>query len=467
MTRMDVEWDDYQWQLKQHDKRKVMGKKTGDDIDDDSVRTIAIDLGSIYTKLASSHPKPEVIVSRQGHRSFFNGILYDENLNNVNTLEDGPPVIRGQAALDKFFYGNAAATEQQQQPCPVLMPYLRASYHDGDDDDGSPSSLTRIIQQATIRPLQESLERLDYAHLQQVVTVPVQLAFMESSRNAIINAFASEQNNNNDGETNTTTRTIVVPDAVASVWGAQREGLLPSSALASSSSEKDHDNDIIMVIDMGGFVTQFSIVQRDVVVKSLALPMGGETVVELLQDYLRRQSSVTKGTGSSTETTTNDSKLLSDARSLSALQIHARMAAIELSSPKSAVAKVHVPFLFPDPSNHHLDLTVSRSVVEGLLTTFLQENISEEFQGSLLSRHLPLPKDVPSLFSSILTELLEQSEQMPTSIDHILVVGGASRIPLFKQGLNKSLEMLTLIGAANDVKLIQPDTASLSAELTV
>ena len=430
MNRMEEEWEEYQWLLKQYEKQKFMNRSNDED---DEARTIAIDLGSVNTKLASSHPKPEVMVSREGHRSFFNGILVESD-EKTNSLEDGPPVLGGQTALDKFFYGEASDRENSG----VLLPYLQATNNDGS------ASLAHIVKNSTSPPLQESLERLDYAHFRQVVTVPVQLASVDSFRSAVLDGLGAGNSQvhseSSDDDNDASLQTIVVPDAVATVWGAQQQKLIPSA--------EDAENKVTMVVDMGGFVTQFSLVQRDVVLKSLALPMGGETLVELLQQHLKDEAPTP----------------LTDSRSLAALQIHARSASGELSS--QSVAQVHVPYVFADPANHHLDLSISRSTLESLLNSFLQENMSEEFQGSLLSRHLPLPKDVPSLFISILTELLEQGATLPSDVHHILLVGGASRVPVFKQGLVSSLEMMALSGPASGQKLVQP-TSNLTSELAV
>jgi hypothetical protein len=85
-----------QWEVQQYDKQRA---KAGD-LAQDTSRTNAIDLGTVYTKMSKSHPKPQILISREGDRAFFNGILYPENSDSGN----GNAAQRGRAALERFSF---------------------------------------------------------------------------------------------------------------------------------------------------------------------------------------------------------------------------------------------------------------------------------------------------------------------------------------------------------------------------
>jgi molecular chaperone DnaK (HSP70) len=112
---------------------------------------------------------------------------------------------------------------------------------------------------------------------------------------------------------------------------------------------------------------------------------------------------------------------------------------------------IHVPYIFATPGNHHLDTVLSRSVLEQVI----QEDIRQRLVAQLvtkndnnnddirrLSRHMPVPNDMSSLFTSILTQLLESANEMPQGIHHILLVGGASQFPLVQSSLESSVSLL-------------------------
>jgi hypothetical protein len=67
----------------------------------------------------------------------------------------------------------------------------------------------------------------------------------------------------------------LLPDPVAAVWGAQHHNLLPVDKDPKHSKT-------FLVLDVGGYVTQLSIVQKDIVLNHFTLQWGGETPIELL-----------------------------------------------------------------------------------------------------------------------------------------------------------------------------------------
>ena len=401
MRRMDEEWDDYQWQLEQYEKQLARTRPL-----EQASKAMAIDLGSVYCKLATSHPEPNVVVSREGDRAFFNGIV-----------NDGTYVLRGRAALDRFYYQT-----EGDEPTPVQMPWIAMSESNAAD----------VVYEAVSPAIKEAMEMLEYKNLDEtqplrkIITVPVH--FTDPFANAFGNVMADSS-------------AIYLPNPVAAVWGAQTRGLLPTD------DDNVHKAKTFLVVDVGGMVSQISIIQKDVVLGSLSIPWGGESYIQILVELLLKDAPVA----------------LNDARSLAALQTQARLAVMELSNKSRAA--IHVPYLFPDPKNHHLDTTMSRTVLEQAMNEHVEEDLAVDF-GDLrvLSQHMPAPVNVSSLFLSLVTQVLEDGRKMPTDIDHVLVVGGGSKTHQVQDAISSTLAML--MGGDGPKKLAIPDSV-LQTELTV
>ncbi|GKY98317.1 hypothetical protein MPSEU_000789300 [Mayamaea pseudoterrestris] len=401
LRRMDEDWDEYQWQLEQYEKQLARTNPT-----EQVSKAMAIDLGSVYCKLATSHPQPSVVVSREGDRAFFNGIV-----------NDGTHVIRGRAALERFYY----ATEGDEASL-VQMPWISLTE----------SNAGEVVYEAVSPAIKEAIEMLDYRNvktdepLRKIVTVPVH--FQDPFVDAFDNVLPDNQ-------------ATFLPNPVAAIWGAQTRGILPTD------DEKIKKAKTFLVVDVGGMVTQISIVQKDIVLGSLSIPWGGETYIQILVELLLKDAPIE----------------LHDARSLSALQTQARLAIMELSNKTRAA--IHVPYLFPDPKNHHLDTTMSRIVVEQAMNEHVNKDLAVDF-GDLrvLSPHMPVPTTVSSLFQSLVTQVLEEGRKMPADIDHVLVVGGGSKTHQVQDAVSSTLAML--MGGDGPKKLAIPDSV-LQTELTV
>jgi hypothetical protein len=401
LKRMDEEWEDYQWQLEQYEKQVARTRP-----DENISKAFAIDLGSVFCKLATSHPEPNVVVSREGDRAFFNGIL-----------KDGVNVMRGRAALERFYYAS-----EDDEATPVQMPIMVMS----------DSSSASIVSDALSPAIREAIEMMDYKNvdaeepLRKIVTVPVGLK--EAFNDAFVNVLPDSH-------------VTYLPDTVSAVWGAQTRNILP----ADDDDQKTAKT--FLVVDVGGMVTQLSVIQKDVLLGALSIPWGGESYIQLLVELLLKDSPV----------------VLNDARSLSAIQTQARLAVMELSNKTRA--SIHVPYLYPDPTNHHMDTTMSRTVLEQAMNEHVQMDLAVDF-GDLrvLSPHMPVPTNVSSLFLSLVTQVLEESHKMPSDIDRVLVVGGGSKTHQVQDALSSTLAML--MGSDGPRKLAIPDSV-LQTELTV
>jgi len=329
------------------------------------------------------------------------------------------------------------------------------------------------------------LQRLDYGRARQVVTVPVQTLSNNDDvdfATAIVEALQPEHGGGGGSvDQDDTTPTIVLPDAVAAVWGAQHEQLLPLDDVLGNPTTSSSSSHTTMVVDIGGLVTQCSMVHRDICVASVALPLGGETLVELVQEHTRLEAfgkeESSSSSGGETKNNNNKDTFLTDARSLAALQVQARAATLQFTSTTTTassvnqqqqVVPIHVPYVFSNPNNHHLDTTLSTSVLKSLLDEHIQQQHDDsDLLPPYLSPHLPPPTDVTTLLTSALTQLMEQGQRLPTSIDHVLVVGAASRSRFFLGSLLSSLEQVALTTTTGTTTVVVPSSASQASELTV
>lgn len=439
LQRMDAEWEDYTWELQQYDKHSNNAAAAASSL---SVQTLAVDLGTVFTKIAkSSHPHAEIITTRQGDRAFFNGILYSSD-----GSQDDANHQRGRAALERFYFSKTdsdTAIDAGKERA-VTRPWKLLQQ---GDEAAAVSTITDVLGPAVT----EALERLDSSStttssttvptLRHAITVPVQ--YIQSASTAYATAISKLATATTTTTKTTNTTTVTIPDPVAAVWGAQQQNLVAVDTDPRACQ-------VLLVIDVGGCATQLSIVSKDVVQQSTSIDWGGETVVELLVGLLARESP----------------QPLTDARSLSALQVQARTAVAELAG--SSRVKVHVPYLFADPANHHLDTVVSRTVLEQEIERDIEQRLVGKLQALLenetvLSPHLPPPVDLQSLWMSVITQLLEQSKQTPMSVDHILLVGGGFKFPACLQSVEAALH--TLAGADAAQKTIVPDPAMMT-ELT-
>ena len=76
----------------------------------------------------------------------------------------------------------------------------------------------------------------------------------------------------------------------------------------------------------------------------------------------------------------------------------------------------------------------------------------------------PPPTGADALFTSALTKVLEESNEIPSNVERILLVGGGSRHKLFEDAVKEAI--FALMGpSANSEKLVLPE-ASLRSELT-
>lgn len=165
---------------------------------------------------------------------------------------------------------------------------------------------------------------------------------------------------------------------------------------------------------------------------------------------------VVKMIASSTE------KPLDDARSLALVQKEARQALASFAA--SNRVDVLVPYLFADPGQHNLETQLARDVFHQAVGKYtLDELLPSLTSSNLLSPNIPSPRDLSSVWVSVVARVLEEAQKLPTDVEKILVVGGASKANIVKESLESAAD--SLVGPFSD-KLLWPDM-ELSSELTV
>jgi hypothetical protein len=427
-----------------------------------TIITLAIDLGTVYTKLAAATYNPtstvNVQISREGDRHTFNGVWYDTDTdgsnNNNNSSSSKVVKATGRAALERFYYPNTMqATDKESTKDIVAMPFFELTTQLSDKTSSMPQS-SQIVTDALKSRLTEVVDRIHSsttitkALVRHIVTVPCVFLTEESTIRQYKTTFVDCCTNSYHDDT---TSISLIPEPVATVWGAQFYNLIPSALPKDMSALASY-----CVVDVGGYTTQVSVVQNDRVRYSTTIPWGGENIVEQLVFVLKQQAS----------------SAFNDSRSLALLQIHARQAVMELST-QSRVS-VRIPYIYADPSQHHLDTDIARSVLNQAVEDHVRNLLKEQHDTTTptwlhhgsLSPHLPTPNSLTTLWTSILTQVIERSEQLPMNVSAVLVVGGGSKTQLVQKTIEDAWNMLTGGGGTATCAQIKIDS-SIQSELTV
>lgn len=240
---------------------------------------------------------------------------------------------------------------------------------------------------------------------------------------------------------------VHVSEPVAIVTGAEHYGLLPPSSAGTTS---------VLVIDVGGTSTCVSLVPDDggEVTYSATLPLGGETPIDLLvrrlaEDFYGPSS---PGGGEDDGGDIDDSMAsafttrpkLDDPAALQRLH-EASVAAIRELSNKTRT-EINLPYLTMDMKTRqprHLRTDISRNVVDAAMENWVRSVLvprllrqkSRGDEGNVLSRALPPPTDLSTLFASAIARCLEITAQTPLALRAVLLVGGGARMPLVRESM--------------------------------
>jgi hypothetical protein len=458
------------------------------------VITMAVDLGTTYMKLATATYRPlspvTVQISREGDRSTFNGVLYEyPTESDGKQYEPSHRIVKatGRAALERYYYPNTMddgpsyTTTQRPQKDIISMPFLEFSTTTTNDTSSSFFIVTDVLQsrvKEVMDRIHSSITTTTAANTNQkalvrhVVTVPSIFlyssdSFLKLYQNSFIDCCTKYNVHNDQQQQHFDTeslRVTFIPDPIATIWGAQFYNLLPSNLSKDLATVASY-----LIIDVGGWTTQLSMVQNDKIKYTITIPWGGECIIEQLVLVLKKQQ----------QQLGNISSSLNDSRSLSLLQYHARQAVMGLASQSRA--KIHVPYLYADPKHHHMETDIARNVLNQAVEDNIRDLLKHQpekndgqvasttspwLSDAILSPHLPTPNNLTSLWTSILTQVLERSGQLPTTVSAVVLVGGGSKYAYVQTTIKDAWDMLTGGISGSGGTQFHFDS-SLSSELTV
>ena len=321
--------------------------------------TIAIDLGTIHLKMAHANPKSEIIANKGGGRFTFAGMVQPH-------LGDDE-LLLGQRAFENQFLLNGK----------LLLPYK------------DPSAIRPVITEAML----DLLAQKNDTKVRSILTI------------APIADLPDELFTSLPGAT-------LVPEPVAAIWGAQQQQQ-PQLLLTGT----------ILVVDIGGFRTTVSMVQKNVVQTSVSLGFGGELYTDMVVGEILNNSPMLK----------------QDPMAMQRVYMAAISAVYQYNSHTQA--QIHIPFISMDMITRkpqHLDITISRSIIEQKV----QEQIVQGLDPSVLSPALPVPTDLATTWMSVLTHVLTHVNSSPQQVNHVLLVGGGAKQQMMERSLIKGLQAL-------------------------
>jgi hypothetical protein len=492
LNRMDADWDEYQWELKRFEERALVDPEF---LSVTATSTLAIDMGSAFMKMATLSPKvakqnskldasifPHIIVNRSGQRSWFNGVLYADNQEKCNhEMTDQTVLLRGSAAMEQWYFSDQqseptdrdSSESSRDESSRVTLPWNEMVKITNDENQRNRhSALSRQVIDSlcpwvndawtTWMVASNDVNPTPTLNVKRIVmTVPVPLHHVISPHTLVELKKAVETAEDRESET------YIVPDPVAAVWGAQQAKLIRfpmDNEMVQSKSKTVSFSAFpkVLVIDVGAQITQIAVVRNDIVQSSVLIQFGGETLVTRFVDVLRNAATVSR-----------PHSPLRDLRSLCSLHNHARSILPTLVR-SSGNHRVHVvvPYLFPDPGDHHLETVVTcqqleESIERTVLSSLVPSIRNTGNDSRMLSSHLPSPVDLLSLWMSLLTCVIETTASLnvPSEVDYVLLIGGGSKASLIERTIVQACEAVFGYEATQQ-KLVLPDS-DLRTELVV
>jgi hypothetical protein len=299
----------------------------------------------------------------------------------AGVVQTDDEVLLGQRALDRFY---------QSPPGQAKLPYRDAS------------AIPPVISEA----LHDLLSQKNASQIRSILTIPPIADLPEA-------LF--------------TFNATLVPEPVAAVWGAQQQQVLPATMEGP-----------ILVVDVGGFRTTLSLIQKNVVLTSVALGFGGELYAnKVVEEIVKDQPS-----------------LANDPMAMQRIHVAAISAVHQYNS--NTQAQIHVPYISMDMETRqpqHLDVVISRSTIERLVQ---EDVVTNHLSPGVLSNVFPKPTDLASTWISVLTLLLTHVNLTPMQVQYVLLVGGGSKQVLVAKSLQDCLQALQ----GNADNFLVPDSRS-------
>lgn len=195
----------------------------------------------------------------------------------------------------------------------------------------------------------------------------------------------------------------------------------PTASALAYGLDKTEENDVILVYDLGGGTFDVSILEItegvfEVKATSGNNRLGGDDFDQALIDWMKAEFQKSQGID-----------LSNDLMAIQRLKETAEKTKIELST--AMMSEIHLPFLTADASGpKHLETTITRAKFNELTA-----NLVESTMGPI-------------------EQALSDSSLAPDQINHVLLVGGSTRIPAVQDAIKRYFQK-------DPVKSVNPDEA--------
>ncbi|HBE32496.1 MAG TPA: molecular chaperone DnaK, partial [Cyanobacteria bacterium UBA11368] len=196
----------------------------------------------------------------------------------------------------------------------------------------------------------------------------------------------------------------------------------PTAAALSYGLDKQHEDQTVLVFDLGGGTFDVSILQLgdgvfEVKATSGNNHLGGDDFDNCLVQWMMDNFKESEGIDLST-----------DKMAIQRLREAAEKAKIELSSMVNT--SINLPFITADETGpKHLEMSLSRSKFEELVAHLVESTIEP------------------------VTQALKDADMKPDQIDRIILVGGSTRIPAVQEGIRQ------FFGGKAPDRSVNPDEA--------
>jgi hypothetical protein len=131
--------------------------------------------------------------------------------------------------------------------------------------------------------------------------------------------------------------------------------------------------------------------------------------------------------------------------------------------------QINIPYLSVDEKMRprHLNVGVSEKVLEAEFNEMVAKSIIPKFASKqdVLSQSMERPRDLRSLFASMIMKTMENSNQNPFAFSCILVIGGGARSPIIQSAIKTAIATVAGEQFVQEKVIIPKD--ELIEELTV
>ena len=448
LRRMEEEWEDYEEALKEYNAQNPGNiVRTGTGGASTAAKLIALPIlgistGSANTRISylpTNATEPYIVENREGARRTPSFVLFENNSNVV------PAAIGKMAKSKRYERSTQPSLSQVISPTTSLLQgknvaQAQRAYQVLVRDLGL-NALEKVLGASTSSssgaPLFGSANGL--YPVQPVITYPP--TFKDSTVDQFVDAM--------DALTDSSTGIQYVSEPVAATVAANHFKLF-----AKASSTGAPTDGPILVMDIGGEGLSTCLVSpknESILYHSQYPGMGVDTLVTAIVNVLVRDFYKI----SSSSTTNKDLKdiVQGDGTALQRLYDAAEDTLWELSSSKPGHrSQISIPYLsmdFQTRQPRHLNVGISSNLVEDELTHMLVnqlvkdkgngEDVSSIQRRAALSSFIAQPSSISDIVSSVVTKVLEETNETPFKLRGVLLCGDGGRSPIYQSSVKKGL----------------------------